>query len=134
MQTIYLYLVTVVLLGVFDFAWIGVIAKSFYKSQLGSLLSASPVWWAAGLFYLLYAAALIFFVIHPALASRSLVRVILTGLFFGLVAFGTYDLTNMATIPNWTVLMTVVDMAWGAFAGAAVSGIVYLIATSVLGL
>jgi uncharacterized membrane protein len=134
MQSIYLWITTVVLLGIFDFLWIGLLMQKFYKAQLGPLLQAHPVWWAAGVFYLLYAAALVFFIINPALESRSLEYAILAGLFFGLTAFGTYDLTNMTTIPNWTLSMTVVDMAWGAFAGGAVSALVYLIATGVFGM
>lgn len=134
MQSLYLYGITVVILGIFDAAWIGGIAQSFYKSQLGPLLQAHPVWLAAALFYLLYAAALIYFVINPALAAHSLRRAILAGAFFGLVAFGTYDLTNMTTIPNWTWLMTAVDMGWGAFAGGATSTLVYWIAVSLFGI
>lgn len=128
MQFTYLYLVTLPLLAIIDLAFIGGVAKPFYKSQLGTLLSANPVWWAVVAFYLLYVAGLVFFAIQPAVEARSLVRAVVLGGFFALVAYGTYDLTNQATLTGWPILMTFVDMAWGTFAGASISGIVYLIA------
>ncbi|MFM2330505.1 MAG: hypothetical protein RLZZ26_12 [Candidatus Parcubacteria bacterium] len=134
MQTIYLYLITLPILIVLDLAWVGGIAKNYYKGQLGAMLTDSPVWWAIGLFYLLYVAGLVYFVIVPAVGAHSLSRALLGGAFFGLIAYGTYDLTNLGLTANWPVLMSFVDMAWGAFAGGAVSALVYLIATGVFGL
>jgi uncharacterized membrane protein len=129
MKILYIYLATLIVLGILDFSWIGLIAKNFYKTQYGALLSSHPVLWAAVAFYLLYAAGLTYFVILPALAGGSILRAALIGLFFGLIAYGTYDLTNQSLIPGYPVILTVVDMAWGAIAGGLVSTVVYLLAS-----
>lgn len=95
---------------------------------------ADPInWIPAVLFYIIYLAGLMFFVVEPALVKHSLMYAVLAGAFFGLVAYATYDLTGLAVIRNWSVLLTVVDLAWGTFLTSSVSGITYLIATSFLG-
>ena len=131
MTYFWLYLITLPTLAVIDLIWIIGVAQSFYKAQLGSLLATNTVWWAAVLFYLMYVAGLIFFVIQPAIEKHSLSYAILAGAFFGLVAYGTYDLTNLATTTGWPLTMSLVDMAWGAIAGGAISGAVFYLATAV---
>jgi uncharacterized membrane protein len=133
MSTIVLFLVTLPVLLVVDIIWIGVIASRFYRDQLGSLFAPSVNWPAAIAFYLIYAAAIVFFVLMPSLARQSLLYAVLVGGFLGLVAYATYDLTNLVVIKDWPFLMSIVDMVWGAFMTAMVSGAVYLIATSFLG-
>ncbi len=123
-----LFLITLPVLAVIDLAWIVGVARSFYKSQLGSLLASHTVWWAAVVFYLLYVAGLVFFVIEPAVGKHSLAFAFFAGGFFGLIAYGTYDLTNLATTAAWPLTMSLVDMAWGTFAGAVISSAVYLVA------
>ncbi len=90
-------------------------------------MSPSPNWIAAIAFYLLYIAGLVFFVIAPALDKRSLDYAIFAGMFFGLVTYATYDLTNYATLKDWPVIITVIDLAWGSFLGATVSFLTYQI-------
>ena len=120
-----LYLCTLVGFLALDAVWLGVVARGFYRRQLGSLLSDQPNWWAAVSFYLLFVAGLLVFAIVPGLQAGSLRKVLLLGAFFGLVTYATYDLTNMATVKNWPWLVTIVDMAWGTVLAAAVSGIGY---------
>lgn len=134
MTFFWLYLITLPTLAVIDLVWIVGVAQSFYKAQLGSLLATNTVWWAAAVFYLMYVAGLIFFVIQPAVEKQSLAYAIFAGAFFGLIAYGTYDLTNLATTANWPLTMTLVDMAWGTIAGGAISGVVFYLATAVFGL
>jgi uncharacterized membrane protein len=134
MQTIYLYFITLPIIVVLDLCWVAGIARNYYKSQFGSLLLNSPVWWAIIIWYLLYAAGLVYFVILPAIGAHSISRAAWGGAFFGLVAYGTYDLINIGLTANWPVVVSLVDMAWGAFLGAAASSLTYLIATSVFGL
>lgn len=110
---------------VLDFMWLAVIARKFYRNQLGFLLADQPNWWAALLFYLLFVAGLVVFVIVPSLHSGSLQRSLLLGAFFGLVTYATYDLTNHATIEKWPWIVTLVDLCWGALLSAAVSAIGY---------
>ncbi len=134
MAPLWLYFISLPILALLDLGWIAGIARTYYKAQLGGLLSADPVWAAVVGFYVLYTAGLVYFVIMPAVSSHSLSRAILGGLFFGLVAYGTYDLTNLATTAGWPATMSFVDMVWGAFAGGLTSGVVYYVAVSLLGL
>ncbi len=102
-------------LGVLDFLWLSTATKLLYRPKLGPLLNEQLVWPPALLFYLLFGAGLLAFVLRPALNDgTALWAVLLWGAFFGLVAYGAYDLTNHATIPNWPLAVTVIDMAWGA--------------------
>src|ERR1700744_831037 len=129
-----LYLAAIVILAALDYLWIGIIARPWYAAAMGPLLSSQPIWWAAGAFYLLYAAGLCYFVINPSIEARSLLRALFGGLFFGLIAYATYDLTNIATTTGWPVDIAFLDMAWGAFAGGVASTAAYLIAVGVLGM
>ncbi|WP_341910294.1 DUF2177 family protein [Ferrovibrio terrae] len=111
-------------LAVLDAVWLSTATKLLYRPRLGALLNEMPVWWAAIAFYLLYAAGVMLFVLRPALSEGwSPLTAALFGAAFGLVAYGTYDLTNQASIRDWPVIVTVIDMAWGALLTAAAAGI-----------
>ena len=117
--TIKRYLVTLFAFLALDAVWLGLIAQPFYQAQIGFLMAKNPHWLAAGAFYLLYVGGLVFFVVGPALRSgESPARAALHGAFFGLVAYATYDLTNLATLDRWPLLLTAVDLVWGATLGA----------------
>lgn len=116
-----------------DLLWIGVVANRFYRSELGELFAPQVNWTAALIFYAIYVAGLVFFVLSPAIVKQSLLYAVFAGAFFGLIAYATYDLTNLATVRNWPLLMSLVDIAWGVFMTAFVSGTTYLIATSFFG-
>jgi uncharacterized membrane protein len=118
-----LYTLTLSLLCCIDIPWILVIASSFYRSQIGHLMTDNPVWWAGALFYCLYTVGLLMFVIIPAVEVESISSALLAGFMFGLIVYSAYDLTNLATLKNWSLTMTAVDMAWGATASATVSGL-----------
>jgi len=115
-----------VFLGI-DLLWLTVIAQKFYKAQIGHLMADKAKLLPAAIFYVLFIAAMVYFVIAPALEHQNLSRLILSAAIFGLVTYATYDLTNMATLKDWPVLVTVVDLAWGTFISLAVSVITYLI-------
>lgn len=118
-STIKHYFITLFFFLVLDGIWLALIAPSFYQKEIGFLLSENPNWAAAGAFYLLYVAGLVYFVVEPALrAGTAPGSAALRGAFFGLVAYATYDLTNLATIDGWPIVVTIVDMAWGAALGA----------------
>jgi len=104
--------VELLLLGVADGIWLTVTGDVFYRRLLGPLLAPAPVIWAAVAFYLLYAAGVTAFVLRPALASARHGS-LLPGAGFGLVAYGTYDLTSQATLYQWPPMVTLVDMLWG---------------------
>lgn len=115
-----------VFLGI-DMLWLTVIAQKFYKSQIGHLMADKARIIPAAIFYVLFVGAMVYFVIVPALEYQNLTRLILSAAIFGLVTYATYDLTNMATLRDWPLLVTVVDLAWGTFLSLAVSLITYLI-------
>lgn len=123
-----LYLIALPVFLAIDMVWLTVVAKSFYAKQIGYLMSKNPNLIAALIFYLIFIAGLIFFVITPALDKKMWVQAIVAGAFFGLVTYSTYDLTNLATIKDWPIIITIVDLIWGTFVSAAVSVITYFIA------
>lgn len=124
-----MYLVALGVFMVVDFTWIGFVAKNFYREQIGYLLAPNVNWPAAIIFYLLFIVGLVVFVIAPAVDNHSLMRALLYGAFFGLITYATYDLTNLATTRDWPLLVTFVDMAWGAVLAASVSTITYIVTT-----
>jgi uncharacterized membrane protein len=111
-----------------DMIWLGVAAKNFYAKQLGPLMTPNVNWAAAILFYLLFLLGLVVFVIAPAVEKDSWVHAILFGALFGLISYATYDLTNLATLKDWPLALTVVDLIWGTVLAGSVSVGTYLIA------
>jgi len=116
-----IYLVTLLAFLVIDAIWLGFIARGFYGEHLDYLLKSDPNWAAAFLFYVLFIAGVLVFVVVPNAQHDSVKRVLIYGAFFGLVTFATYDLTNLALIRDWPVVVTVVDLAWGTVIGASLS-------------
>lgn len=113
---LYLKLLPILLLimVVIDAIWIGFVMSSFYKSNLGYIMADKINWGAAILFYVVYIAGLIYFVISPAEKDSNLLKAALGGAVLGFVAYATYDLTNHATLKDWPYIVTIVDMIWGA--------------------
>ena len=119
-----------IMLGIFlviDFIWLTVIAKSLYAQHLGYLMAPKANLVAALVFYLLFVVGLQFFVLNPALLNGNWVSVLLTGMFFGLVTYATYDLTNLATIRDWPILITAIDLVCGSFVSGATALLSFLI-------
>jgi uncharacterized membrane protein len=116
------YLAALLVLLLLDGVWLGLVARNFYKAHLGFIMADHPVWAAAGIFYLLYVGGLVVFVVSPGVRERRPGRAALKGAFFGLVAYATYDLTNLATVERWPLAVTLVDLAWGAVLSAATAG------------
>ncbi len=98
---------------IIDIIWLSFATKSFYRPLIGNLLTDKPVMWAAALFYILYVFGMALVVIQPCVDSASLFKTVYTGFIFGLVAYGTYNLTNMAVLKGWSPTVTFVDMFWG---------------------
>lgn len=108
-----LYLATLVAFFAIDMLWLGLIARTFYKKYLGYLMAPSVNWYAALIFYLLFIAGVLVFVVVPGLKENSLRLTIIRAVLFGLITYATYDLTNLATVRDWPLLVTVVDLVWG---------------------
>ena len=118
------YIATLVVFFGLDVLWLGVVARTFYASQLGGLMRDNINVAAAGGFYLAYVAGIVYFAVAPALVEGSLARAAVNGALLGLLAYGTYDMTNIATLKDWPVTMSLVDMGWGGLltSASAVAG------------
>lgn len=110
-----------------DFLWFGVLMSGFYKDEIGHLFAKNPNILPALVFYPMYVAGLFFFAVMPALRSGMKRRAAFLGAMLGLLAYGTYDLTNMATLRDWSLTMTVVDMLWGTVLSSVVSLLGYIL-------
>ena len=127
MQYIKVYLISIVVFLLIDLVWLGIISKNLYKNYLGHLMAPSVNWTAALIFYLLFIAGLVFFVINPAIEKESIIFAVVAGGFFGLITYATFDLTNLATIKDWPLSITIIDLIWGTILNAATSGITYIV-------
>lgn len=104
-----------------DFAWLTMVAPKFYQAQIGSLLLEKPNLLPALAFYILYVGGLVIFCVNPGLSTGQWVRSLVLGGLLGLVAYATYDLSNLATLKGWTTSLSLMDMAWGTAVSAIAS-------------
>lgn len=123
-----LYFLALTVFFAIDMVWLGVVAKNFYAQQIGFLMKTQINWIAALLFYLLFIVGVVVFVVAPALAQNNLWSAVWMGALFGLITYATYDLTNLATIKDWPILVTIVDLLWGTFLSASVSTLTFILA------
>ncbi len=114
-----------------DMVWLGLVAKNFYAKHIGFLMKSNVNWVAAVVFYLFFIAGLVVFVVTPAMDKHSWMRALLFGGLFGLITYATYDLTNLATLKDWPLSLSVVDMIWGTVLAGSVSAVTYLIAVKI---
>jgi uncharacterized membrane protein len=131
-QSVLLYLITWAVFFAIDMVWLGVVAKGFYRKHLGYLMAPKVVWPAAILFYLLFIAGLVVFAVRPGVLAGAPLKGLLLGAFLGLVSYATYDLTNQATVKDWPVIVTVVDLVWGTVLGGSVAGVSVLLGRALL--
>ena len=123
-----LYFATLAVFLAIDMVWLGFAAKGFYQRHLGELLRPDVRWGAAILFYLIFIGGILLFAVLPALERASIRHAMLLGGLFGLIAYATYDLTNLATLKGFPPIVVVVDMVWGFVLTAVVAGAAYRIA------
>lgn len=112
------YAGTLVAFLAIDALWLGVLMGSTYKSYLGEMMLAQPKLLPAALFYLLYAVGLVVLAVMPALRADSWSMAAALGALLGLVAYATYDLSNLATLRGWPLPLTLIDIAWGTVLSA----------------
>ena len=123
------YGLTLIVFAVIDTAWLGSMGDRIYRPLIGSMLADNFRLAPAVIFYALYAAGLTIFAVLPGLSDGGWKKALLWGGLFGLFAYGTYDLTNLATLKTWSVKLTLIDMTWGVCVSAVSSGIACAIAT-----
>jgi uncharacterized membrane protein len=115
------YLAAVATMLLLDLLWLGWVARPWYLQGLGHLMAEAPMWWAAVLFYAVYGLGLLRFAIAmpAARVAGTVAQAARAGALFGLVAYATYDLTNLATLRDWPVTLAFLDIGWGTLASAA---------------
>jgi uncharacterized membrane protein len=127
------YLTTTLVFFSLDFIWLSTATSRFYRPMLGNLLLEKPGLAVAGLFYLVYVVGVVVFAVTPAINAGSWTTALLQGALLGLIAYGTYDFTNLATIKGWPAIVTIVDLAWGTVATALSATLGYLITRKLSG-
>lgn len=127
MNLIKSFIVTFSVFMVIDLLWLGVIAQKLYQKYLGFIMTPNINWIAAVTFYIIFVAGMLYFAILPALNDMSLQKAIINGMLYGFITYATYDLTNLATLKDWPITITVIDMIWGTTLAGLTSVISYLI-------
>lgn len=122
------YLATLIVFTAIDFVWLSTMADILYRPILGDMLAASPRMLPAVIFYLVYAGALAFLAVRPGLLNGSVRTSVSQGAVLGFAAYATYDLTNHATLKNWSAALTLPDLVWGTALSALSAGLATVIA------
>ena len=127
-KKLYLYLLTVPIFFAIDMIWLGIIAKGLYRKKLGYILKPQVNWLAALIFYLLFIVGILIFAVLPALQKERIIDALLMGALFGFFTYATYDLTNLATLKDWPLVIVFLDIIWGMVLCGLVSLLSYLAA------
>ncbi len=127
MQLIAGYVAALIVFILIDGVWLSVMGKLLYRPILGDILLANLRITPAIVFYAMFPVGIVTFAVVPALKSGSIGSAAALGLLFGAIAYGTYDLTNYATLRNWNLQLTVLDMSYGALATAAAAAVATLV-------
>lgn len=121
------YFIALIIFLIIDMAWLLVIAKKMYENEIGWLMAKKPNLIAAVIFYLIFVGGLVYFAIMPAIFTSNFRLLIINAALFGLMTYATYDLTSLAVVKNWPVIMSIIDIAWGMFISIATSMITWVI-------
>jgi uncharacterized membrane protein len=129
---IVLWLAAAVLFLAIDMVWLLWLGRSIYVTEIGDILRQQPNMAAAGAFYILYITGLMIMVIWPAFKAQSVVQGLTYGALLGLIAYGTYDLTNLAVMKGFTTKIAIIDMIWGTILTGSVAALTVLVGTRFL--
>ena len=113
------YAGTAIVMVALDMLWLGVIAKPMYQQGIGHLMAEKPNVGVAVVFYLLYALGVVIFAVSPQHNGSSWALTLMMGALFGFFAYATYDLTNLATLRDWPLRLSLIDIGWGTLVSAA---------------
>jgi uncharacterized membrane protein len=128
-----LYIVALVVFLAIDLAWLGLIARDFYRNGLGALLTEKLRMDIGLVFYVLYVVGLAVFALRPGVEANGWQPALIYGGLFGFFAYATYDLTNLATLKNYPLSLALADLAWGTALSGATSAIAIVIGKALLG-
>jgi len=129
MRFVVAYIVTAIVFLGLDTLWLTQVALGMYRRELGALLLEKPNLTIAAVFYLLFVVGIVVLAILPALNGGTWINALLLGAVLGLVAYGTYDITNLSTLRNWSLTVTLADLAWGTALTAVSATLGYLAVT-----
>ena len=132
MDYIKMYFITLAVFFVIDLTWLGLIAKNLYSQQLGFIMKENVNWIAAITFYLIFIIGIVYFVVNPAIINDNWKYALFAGMLFGFISYATYDLTNLATLKDWPLKITIIDLIWGTSLGGLTSIISFLINKRIL--
>ena len=121
------YLLTALVFFAIDLTWLGLVAKDMYNRNIGHLMSSQVKWVAAVVFYLAFIVGILVFAVYPSVDKDSVLRAVVLGALFGFFTYSTYDLTNLATLKDWPLSITIVDIAWGMVLTSVVSTVGFYI-------
>ena len=127
-----LYVLSVAVFFAIDLVWLGIISKNFYNKYLGHLLRSKVNWAPAIIFYLLFIIGILVFAVIPGLEAGSWAQTALMSALFGLFCYITYDLSNLATLKDWPVIVTLVDIIWGTTISTIIGVISYFIGLAII--
>lgn len=127
MKWLLYYGITLAVFMVIDLIWLGFIAKDLYSKYLGYLMADNVNWLAAVIFYLIFIGGVCYFVLYPSLMDQNITNLVIRAALFGFMTYATYDLTNLATIKDWPINITIIDLIWGTTLSTSVSVISYFI-------
>jgi uncharacterized membrane protein len=113
------YAGTAIVMVALDMLWLGIVAKPMYQQGIGHLMAPAPNVGVAVLFYLLYAVGVVIFAVAPQHGGSNWATTLTMGALFGFFAYATYDLTNLATLRDWPLRLSLIDIAWGTLVTAA---------------
>ena len=120
------WLAMIIAFLVIDGIWLGFVARDFYREQIGHLMRDQVWFGVAAMFYLIYTVAILILVVNPAYKAGSFTQAALFGALLGLCAYGTYDVTNLATLRGWPITVAIVDVVWGVVLTAMIASIGYV--------
>ena len=127
------YVATAIAFLAIDAVWLSSMANVFYRPVMGDMLAPSFRLAPAVLFYVIFVFGLVFFAVRPGLLAGSGAVTLLNGALLGFVAYATYDLTNQATLKNWSWALTIADLIWGTVLSAVSAYIGYWVTTRISG-
>ncbi len=122
------YLGSAAAMLVMDIIWLTTMVPLIYRPALGDMLADPPNLWVAAVFYLVYVVGVVVFAVLPALSQQNWLVALGAGALLGLVAYGTYDFTNLSTLKNWPVSLSLIDVCWGIFLTATTATAGYFVA------
>lgn len=132
MEYVAAYAASLLIFLIIDVLWIKTVMRPIFERSIGHMMLEDPKIGPAAAFFVVYLAGVTFFAVIPAVEAGSWSVAALHGMFLGVLAYGTYDATNFATLKGWTLKMSAIDTAWGGFISAIAATAGYLVYSALI--